>query len=205
VDGEEHLGDPMGRVRVAHPDAVRGRDRVEDQLRRHRVVIAVLAELVRVVRDDDIRPDLANQARHSQDELLAYREDGVVVAEEPNVGDPKEGARPADLGLLDSRSLGHQGRQLVRVGDSLLEAQRVRDHDVVDPRAGGQGDDRHGITVRDVMGQRATGRIERVRRVPPHAQDGDRTAHGQCLRPLGCLHYDSIGNEDLQPCCAPLC
>ena len=103
VRREEDLGDAVGRIRIAHPDAVRRADPVEDQLRGHRVVVAVLAELVRVMGHDHVRPDLADERRHPQDELLAQRQHGIVVAEEPDVGDAEERARASDLVLLDRR------------------------------------------------------------------------------------------------------
>ena len=60
---------------------------------------------------------------------------------------PEERARPPDLVLLDLGAFGHQRGQLVRVRDAVLEPQRVRDDDVVDPRARGQRDDRHLVAV----------------------------------------------------------
>ena len=76
--------------------------------------------------------------------------------------------------------------------------------DVVDPRPRGQGDNRHEVAVLDVVGERSAGPVERVRRVATDAEDAQRATHRSLsIGPVhtGRVHYDSIGNDILQPHC----
>ena len=104
--------------------------------------------------------------------------------------------------------LGHQRGQFVGIRDPVARAHRVRDDDVVDARAGGQGDDRHLVAVLDMVGERAAAPVEGIGRMTTDTEQAKPRGHR--FLPFrawgGCVHYDSNAAQILQPhCVTALC
>jgi hypothetical protein len=125
------------------------------------------------VREQDVGPQLAQQARHDADDLSLDEQDRVV----------------AHLGRLDVRALDDEPLQLARLGDLVAVRHLVADDLVVDARAMRQTHRGHAVAAIGVVGQRAAALVEGVGRVRADGDDAEGLGHGRTVpsaRARGC-------------------
>ena len=123
------------------------------------------------VGEDDVGPELADEAGEAADVFLGADEGAVVFAEEVDVLEAEDAAGPADLILLHLRSLFHHAGERVGFGYRVALEQVVADHLVVDAGAVGEDDAADPVAAFGVVGHGASGLVEDVGGVGAYGEE----------------------------------